>query len=335
MRRSKYVLGLIFIVIASFIITSCSESDKEENDNQLSDAALPLLGYWLLQEETDDYYYCSMLTFTKDCFYQVREQYKNETEGNLGTFSFDDRTNVITFNPTKDFSDEDLVSFSCQVLNVTETNLTIKTDEGELLNYTKTTNGTVPYYVWEEKIVAVAQAVDLGLPSGTKWASWNIGASTPQEYGDDYAWGELHTKTDFVKSTYQYYNSTSEKYDYIGNSICGNSQYDIAKHLWGGNWQLPSKTDFEELVKNCTMQWSNIGGVRGIMFYGKNDNSIFLPAGGARQHDNIENYCTYGTGTLSPTAEEDVYAFVAEERYGCDINTRFRFWGQSIRPVMK
>lgn len=72
-------------------------------------------------------------------FYQVREQYKNETEGNLGTFSFDDRTNVITFNPTKDFSDEDLVSFSCQVLNVTETNLTIKTDEGELLNYTKTT----------------------------------------------------------------------------------------------------------------------------------------------------------------------------------------------------
>lgn len=103
----------------------------------MSDAALPLLGYWLLQEETDDYYYCSMLTFTKDCFYQVREQYKNETEGNLGTFSFDDRTNVITFNPTKDFSDEDLVSFSCQVLNVTETNLTIKTDEGELLNYTK------------------------------------------------------------------------------------------------------------------------------------------------------------------------------------------------------
>lgn len=75
MRRSKYVLGLIFILIASFIITSCSESDKEENDNQLSDAALPLLGYWLLQEETDDYYYCSMLTFTKDCFYQVREQY--------------------------------------------------------------------------------------------------------------------------------------------------------------------------------------------------------------------------------------------------------------------
>lgn len=72
-----------------------------------------------------------------------------------------------------------------------------------------------------------------------------------------------------------------------------------------------------------------------LCFYGKNDNSIFLPAGGARQHDNIENYCTYGTGTLSPTAEEDVYAFVAEERYGCDINTRFRFWGQSIRPVMK
>lgn len=146
---------------------------------------------------------------------------------------------------------------------------------------------------------------------------------------------ELKAILFYLRNLNQYYNSTSEKYDYIGNSICGNSQYDIAKHLWGGNWQLPSKTDFEELVKNCTMQWSNIGGVRGIMFYGKNDNSIFLPAGGARQHDNIENYCTYGTGTLSPTAEEDVYAFVAEERYGCDINTRFRFWGQSIRPVMK
>lgn len=335
MRKSKYILGAIFILIASFIIASCSEGDKEEVDNQLPDAASPLLGYWLLQEETDDHYYCSMLTFTKDCFYQVREQYKNETGGNLGTFSFDDKTNVITFNPTTNFSDETLENFSCQVLNVTETNLAVKTDEGELLNYTKTTDGTFPYYVWEEKIVAVAHAIDLGLPSGTKWASWNIGSSSPQEYGDNYAWGELYTKTDFVRTTYQYYNSTSERYDYIGNSICGNSQYDIAKHLWGGNWQLPSKTDFEELVKNCTMQWISIDGVRGIMFYGKNDNSIFLPAGGAHQYDNVENYCTYGTGTLSTTAEEDAYAFVAAERYGYDINTRLRFWGQSIRPVMK
>ena len=126
--------------------------------------------------------------------------------------------------------------------------------------------------------VESGEAVDLGLPSGTKWASWNVGASKPEEYGHYYAWGETVTKTEYSQSTYQYYQNGS--YVDIGSDISG-TQYDVATVLWGDDWRMPTKDEFQELKNNCTSEWTTVNGVNGRKFTSKtNGKSIFLPAAG-------------------------------------------------------
>ncbi|MDE6689885.1 MAG: hypothetical protein K2J86_08430, partial [Prevotella sp.] len=115
--------------------------------------------------------------------------------------------------------------------------------------------------------------VDLGLPSGLKWAICNVGASSPSEYGNYYAWGETTTKAEFTEEN----NKTWEKN--IGD-ISGNSDYDAARANWGGSWRLPSKKECEELDSKCTWTWTTQGGHNGYKVTGPNGNSIFLPAAG-------------------------------------------------------
>ncbi len=127
----------------------------------------------------------------------------------------------------------------------------------------------------------VAEAIDLGLPSGTKWASWNVGASAPEEYGGYYAWGETEEKDYYDKNTYKYYDNG---YIDIGEDIAG-TQYDVAHEKWGGSWKMPSIDQMEELIDNCTWKWTTRNGVNGQLVTGKNGNSIFLPATGRRFDD--------------------------------------------------
>ncbi len=123
------------------------------------------------------------------------------------------------------------------------------------------------------------QAVDLGLPSGTKWASFNVGATKPEEYGGYYAWGETEEKEVYDESTYKYYKNG--KYVNIGSDISG-TEYDVAHVKWGGNWCMPTLEDIKELNDNCTREWTTLNGVNGKKFISKNNgNSIFLPAAGA------------------------------------------------------
>ena len=123
------------------------------------------------------------------------------------------------------------------------------------------------------------EAVDLGLPSGTKWASCNVGATKPEEYGGYYAWGETEEKEVYDESTYKYYKNG--KYVNIGSDISG-TEYDVAHVKWGGNWCMPTLEDIKELNDNCTREWTTLNGVNGKKFISKNNgNSIFLPAAGA------------------------------------------------------
>lgn len=123
------------------------------------------------------------------------------------------------------------------------------------------------------------EAVDLGLPSGTKWASCNVGATKPEEYGGYYAWGETEEKEVYDESTYKYYKNG--KYVNIGSDISG-TEYDVAHVKWGGNWCMPTLEDIKELNDNCTREWITLNGVNGKKFISKNNgNSIFLPAAGA------------------------------------------------------
>ena len=122
------------------------------------------------------------------------------------------------------------------------------------------------------------KAIDLGLPSGTKWANFNVGASKPEDYGGYFAWGETEEKLEYSRANYKYY--VNGNYQNFGNNISGTS-YDVAHVKWGGNWCMPTWEDFRELVEYTTSEWITYNGVTGRKFTSKtNGNSIFLPAAG-------------------------------------------------------
>ena len=139
--------------------------------------------------------------------------------------------------------------------------------------------------------------VDLGLPSGLKWATCNVGATTPEEYGDYFAWGETQPKDYYDWSTYKYYNGssntmtkycTSSSYGTVDNKTTLELTDDAARVNWGGAWRMPTLEEQKELLNNCTCTWTTQNGVNGYKVTSKkNDNSIFLPAAGGRSGDNL------------------------------------------------
>ena len=174
--------------------------------------------------------------------------------------------------------------------------------------------------------------IDLGLPSGTKWACCNVGASSPEKYGDYYAWGEKYTKKVYDPHTYQHWDAYGHPRD-IGSDIAG-TQYDVATEEWGKPWRLPSSEQCKELMNETTSKWKSRYGVNGRIFTGKNGNAIFLPATGQRIQDGVFDVETYGyywssTNNNSINAYRlgfNVYGAAYCESSGCD-------FGNSVRPV--
>ena len=124
--------------------------------------------------------------------------------------------------------------------------------------------------------------VDLGL--SVKWANYNVGADKPEEYGDYFAWGEITTKTNYSSDnckTYGLTNSQLQTQGYIDGEGNLTAQYDAAAANWGGNWRMPTKAEYDELLNNCTWTWTTQNSVNGCKVTSKtNGNSIFLPATG-------------------------------------------------------
>ncbi len=175
-------------------------------------------------------------------------------------------------------------------------------------------------------------AIDLGLPSGTKWACCNVGANSPEEYGGYYAWGEVAEKGVYNWDTYAY-GSDWDDCQYIGSEISG-TQYDVAHVQWGGSWRMPTLAQCEELMDCCTSSWTSVNGVNGRKFVGPNGNSIFLPAAGCRWDDYL-NYAGsggyYWSGTLNDSYDSGAYSLYADGSlywYGSN-----RYYGRSVRPV--
>lgn len=149
--------------------------------------------------------------------------------------------------------------------------------------------------------------IDLGLPSGKKWACCNVDASSPEELGDYYAWGETVTKSQYNHETYQFYieSITSQNGDWpvpiytnIGEDISG-TNYDVAHVKWGKGWRMPTMEEMKELIDNCSSKWFSINEKEGRLFIGLNGNSVFFPAGGWYIDSyNSSNY--YWSSTLSP-----------------------------------
>ena len=170
--------------------------------------------------------------------------------------------------------------------------------------------------------------VDLGLPSGLKWATCNVGASKPEESGNHYAWGETSTKSSYIKE-----NSVTWGKNF--SDISGNPTYDVARKQWGRTWRLPTIAEFEELLNNCTWTWTEQNGINGCKVTSKkNGNSIFLPAAGWR--DESLNYQGTGGYYWSSTPHESLSlgAYSLYFRSGRHrTNWNNRDYGQSVRPV--
>lgn len=172
--------------------------------------------------------------------------------------------------------------------------------------------------------------VDLGLPSGLKWATCNVGASCPEEYGNYYAWGETSTKSD-----YDWDNCISM--DQSWSDIGGDSNRDAARANWGGSWRLPTKAEFQELIDNCDWTWTTRNGHIGYKVTSKKNNqSIFLPAAGCRDGDTLRNDGERGY-YWSSTPYEGYYGYVCylhfQEGYR-SVNEIPSYGGLSVRPVL-
>lgn len=146
---------------------------------------------------------------------------------------------------------------------------------------TKTADGKDP---WQPTEPDENGAVDLGL--SVKWATYNVGATKPEEYGDYYAWGEVETKEDYTETSYEF-TKVDQYGDYYqvlpgGFSDISKTQYDPATVNWGNEWRIPRKLELVELFDKSTIVRTTYNSVEGLRVIGPNGNSIFLPASGYR-----------------------------------------------------
>ena len=151
--------------------------------------------------------------------------------------------------------------------------------------------------------------IDLGLPSGTKWACCNVGANSPDQYGDYYAWGETEVKESYTWETYIHAEGEWGTCHDIGTDIAG-TDYDIAHVKWQESWQMPNLEQVKELLENCTKVWETIGSVNGYTFTGTNGNTIFVPAASFIYDTSIINESKdgrYWTSTLSTNPNQSYY----------------------------
>ena len=184
----------------------------------------------------------------------------------------------------------------------------------------------------EEYILAFVQKINgheyVDLVLSVKWATCNVGASKPEDYGNDYAWGETSTKSSYT-------SDSSKTYGKQMNDIGGNSQYDAARANWGGTWRLPTRAECQELVDKCTWKWTAQNGVKGYKVTGPNGKHIFLPAAGCRYWSSLDYAGEYGCYWIStPYDDYDNYAFGLifydgdEGVYGYDC-----YYGLTVRPI--
>lgn len=179
--------------------------------------------------------------------------------------------------------------------------------------------------------------VDLGLPSGLKWATCNVGASSPEEYGDYFAWGETETKETYLWTNSKWYDTT-DKYTGTDNKTILDPEDDAAHMNWGEAWRMPTREELNELLENCTWLWSTKNGVDGYKVVGRNGNSIFLPAAGDMYSDRLwdeSEMGKYWTSTCGENSSESSYALSYYIWNTPGENREERYYGLPVRPVFK
>ncbi|MBQ0048438.1 MAG: hypothetical protein KBT33_13205, partial [Prevotellaceae bacterium] len=206
--------------------------------------------------------------------------------------------------------------------------------------------------------------VDLGLPSGLKWATMNVGATTPEGYGDYFAWGETepyytagHSQADLCSSwktgktgynweSYKWCNGsyntqtkycTSSSLGTVDDKTTLESADDAAAKNWGGSWRMPTKAEQDELRTNCTWTCTVQNGVSGCKVSSKiNGNSLFLPAAGFRLNSDLDDVVSYGyywSSSLLTSFSSSAYYLGFDSEYYVDWSYNSRHFGHSVRAV--
>lgn len=186
--------------------------------------------------------------------------------------------------------------------------------------------------------------VDLGLPSGVKWATCNVGASSPFDTGDYFAWGEVTPKHTYSWITYKWYKGadgvfskycTDDNYGVIDNKTTLDLTDDAAHVNMGGAWRIPTNEEVDELRNYCNWVWmKNIGG---YMVTGVNGNAMFLPAAGYCENSNVSDIGVYGNYWSNSLNEENptiAYYLGFRSTYTFK-NSYNRCYGRSVRGVFK
>ena len=215
-------------------------------------------------------------------------------------------------------------------------------------------------------VTGPAEAVDLGLE--VKWASWNVGASCPEDFGDYYAWGEIEPyytnaasqsigQSIWREGKENGYDWTSYRWcDGTANYMtkyCTNAKYgdidkkkgldladDVAHAEWGDKWRMPTRNDFNKLKSYCTWTWTKENGVEGFRVTSKiegyTDKSIFIPAAGLRGQmylSFVGNFGYYWTSSLTTTTMSNAYEFYFANGGSPALNNESRCFGRTVRPV--
>ena len=179
--------------------------------------------------------------------------------------------------------------------------------------------------------ISGAQVVDLGL--SVKWATCNVGANSPEEYGDYFAWGEVKPKSVYNWSTYKYCNgsyntltkyNTESKYGRVDYKTTLDAQDDVATVNWGSNWRMPTKEEQDELRTECKWEWTKLNGVNGYKVIGPNGNSIFLPAAGCMYNSDL-----YNVGSDGYYWSCSLDAGYPSGAYGVDFRSDYVGWSTS------
>lgn len=178
------------------------------------------------------------------------------------------------------------------------------------------------------QIINGHEYVDLGL--SVKWATCNVGAENPWDYGDYFAWGEIAPKDEYTID-----NSLTCGVEMP--DISGNPEYDAARANWGGTWRIPTGMEMDELLADCTWEWTTEQDVTGYRVTGPNGNSIFLPAAGSYSGSSLYSAGNYGYyWSSTPYGSDTEYAY-AYSLYFYSSNQSWnwddRDYGESIRPV--
>lgn len=210
----------------------------------------------------------------------------------------------------------------------------------------------VEYIAFEEKAIIDDdhEWVDLGLPSGTLWATCNVGANSPEEFGNFFAWGETEPKTEYGWSTYKWCNGSEDTMTkYCTNSSEGYNGFTDSKTLldpeddaatmnWGSEWQMPSYNQINELKNGLytTTEWTTMNGKNGRKITSKiNGNSIFLPAAGWCYGTSLNDAgCDgfYWSRSLNTGSSVGAYGQCFYS-LGTVLSNYFRYCGHSVRPV--